>query len=114
MYPLIKCGEWDLNPRIPEEQGYRSFLAHSKLRTILLIDLRLWPGLAIPARHVLWLDNESYLYFNLIIFMIMEDKTTIATTNRRLFGTNGVRGIYGKDFTLDLVMDLTYSISIIF
>lgn len=30
---------------------------------------------------------------------------------QRLFGTNGVRGIYGKDLTNDLIIDLTYSIA---
>lgn len=30
---------------------------------------------------------------------------------QRLFGTNGVRGIYGKDLTNDLVIDLTYAIA---
>ena len=31
--------------------------------------------------------------------------------NKRLFGTNGVRGVYGKDLTFSLVMDLTYSLA---
>lgn len=30
---------------------------------------------------------------------------------QRLFGTNGVRGIYGKDLTNDLVIDLTYAMA---
>jgi len=30
---------------------------------------------------------------------------------QRLFGTNGVRGVYGKDLTNDLVIDLTYAIA---
>lgn len=30
---------------------------------------------------------------------------------QRLFGTNGVRGIYGKDLTNDLIIDLTYAIA---
>lgn len=29
----------------------------------------------------------------------------------RLFGTNGVRGVWGKDFTSDLVIDLSYAIA---
>lgn len=33
---------------------------------------------------------------------------------QRLFGTNGVRGIYGKDLTNDLVIDLTYAIATYF
>src|ERR687894_374521 len=34
--------------------------------------------------------------------------------NPRLFGTNGVRGVFGKDFTLDLVVDLSYSLATFF
>jgi phosphomannomutase / phosphoglucomutase len=30
---------------------------------------------------------------------------------QRLFGTNGVRGVYGKDLTNELVIDLTYAIA---
>jgi phosphomannomutase/phosphoglucomutase len=30
---------------------------------------------------------------------------------QRLFGTNGVRGVYGKDLTNDLIIDLTYAIA---
>lgn len=33
---------------------------------------------------------------------------------QRLFGTNGVRGIYGKDLTNDLVIELTYAIATYF
>jgi phosphomannomutase / phosphoglucomutase len=33
---------------------------------------------------------------------------------RRLFGTNGVRGIYGRELTLPLVIDLTYSLATYF
>jgi phosphomannomutase/phosphoglucomutase len=32
----------------------------------------------------------------------------------RLFGTNGVRGVFGKEFTLDLVVDLSYSLATFF
>ena len=35
----------------------------------------------------------------------MEDR------NRRLFGTNGVRGVFGSELTLDLIVDLSYSLS---
>ena len=31
--------------------------------------------------------------------------------NKRLFGTNGVRGIYGKELTFSLVIDLTYALA---
>jgi phosphomannomutase/phosphoglucomutase len=34
--------------------------------------------------------------------------------NPRLFGTNGVRGVFGKEFTLDLVVDLSYSLATFF
>ena len=34
--------------------------------------------------------------------------------NPRLFGTNGVRGVFGKELTLDLVVDLTYSLATYF
>jgi phosphomannomutase/phosphoglucomutase len=34
--------------------------------------------------------------------------------NTRLFGTNGVRGIFGKELTLDLVVDLSYSLATYF
>ena len=33
---------------------------------------------------------------------------------RRLFGTNGVRGIYGRELTLPFVIDLTYSLATYF
>jgi phosphomannomutase/phosphoglucomutase len=36
---------------------------------------------------------------------IMEDR------NGRLFGTNGVRGVFGSELTLDLIVDLSYSLS---
>jgi phosphomannomutase / phosphoglucomutase len=32
----------------------------------------------------------------------------------RLFGTNGIRGIFGKDLTIDLIVDLCYSIGTYF
>lgn len=34
--------------------------------------------------------------------------------NKRLFGTNGVRGIYGRELTIPLVIDLTYSLATYF
>jgi len=36
------------------------------------------------------------------------------TSRPRLFGTNGVRGIYNQELTLDLVIDLSYSLSTYF
>ena len=33
---------------------------------------------------------------------------------RRLFGTNGVRGIYGQELTIPFVIDLTYSLATYF
>ena len=41
----------------------------------------------------------------------MEEKES---NKRRLFGTNGVRGIYGKELTFPLVIDLTYALSTYF
>jgi len=35
-------------------------------------------------------------------------------SNPRLFGTNGVRGIFGKELTLHLVVDLSYSLATYF
>ena len=64
---VIGCGRWDLNPRIPKEQGFRNryFLAHSKLRTPNPVrDLRRWPGLATPA-------DSSYLYLMLNLSFIL-------------------------------------------
>ena len=34
--------------------------------------------------------------------------------NPRLFGTNGVRGVFGKELTLNLVVDLSYSLATYF
>src|ERR671938_169526 len=33
---------------------------------------------------------------------------------RRLFGTNGIRGIFGKEITFDLIIDLSYAIATYF
>ena len=41
---------------------------------------------------------------------IEENKSNV----QRLFGTNGVRGIYGRELTFPLVMDLTYSLATYF
>jgi hypothetical protein len=39
--PKFVCGGWDLNPRIPKEQGSRNVnVIHSKHRTRFLRDLR--------------------------------------------------------------------------
>jgi phosphomannomutase / phosphoglucomutase len=37
-----------------------------------------------------------------------------SNVQRRIFGTNGVRGIYGRELTLPLVIDLTYSLATYF
>ncbi|MGI0013358.1 MAG: phosphoglucosamine mutase, partial [Nitrososphaera sp.] len=37
-----------------------------------------------------------------------------AASRPRLFGTNGVRGVYGQDLTHDLVIDLCYSLATYF
>ena len=36
------------------------------------------------------------------------------TSRPRLFGTNGVRGVYGQEFTQDIVIDLCYALGIYF
>jgi phosphomannomutase/phosphoglucomutase len=41
---------------------------------------------------------------------VEENKSNV----QRLFGTNGVRGIYGRELTFPLVMDLTYSLATYF
>ena len=42
------------------------------------------------------------------------DENESNVQRRRLFGTNGVRGIYGRGLTLPLVIDLTYSLATYF
>lgn len=42
------------------------------------------------------------------------DNLKMAVKSERLFGTNGVRGIYGKDFTIEKIMDLSYSLATFF
>ena len=32
----------------------------------------------------------------------------------RLFGTNGVRGVFGEDLTLDLALEVSYSLATYF
>lgn len=52
------CGGWDLNPRIPKEQGSRNVnVIHSKHRTRFLRDLRRWPSLATPASNCLPIES---------------------------------------------------------
>ena len=56
--PKFKCGGWDLNPRIPKEQGSRNVnVIHSKHRTRFLRDLRRWPSLATPASNCLPIES---------------------------------------------------------
>ena len=50
-----RCGGWDLNPRIPKEQGFRNrFISWLILSFALYVsrDLRRWPGLATPADSI--------------------------------------------------------------
>jgi hypothetical protein len=63
--PVVWCGRWDLNPRIPKEQGYRSpfyFLTHSKLRT-LFYDEPCAVGQAWQPPQVINLIIDSQIYF---------------------------------------------------
>jgi len=46
--------------------------------------------------------------------MTIKTKENEPNVQRRLFGTNGVRGIYGRELTLPLVIDLTYSLATYF
>ena len=39
---------------------------------------------------------------------------TIPRSMGKLFGTNGVRGVFGKEFTLEFVHDLTLSLAVYF
>ncbi|MGH9878642.1 MAG: phosphoglucosamine mutase, partial [Nitrososphaerales archaeon] len=32
----------------------------------------------------------------------------------KLFGTNGIRGVFGKDLTLDLVLQISYTLATYF
>jgi phosphomannomutase / phosphoglucomutase len=46
--------------------------------------------------------------------MTIKIKENESNVQRRLFGTNGVRGIYGRELTLPFVIDLTYSLATYF
>ncbi|HKO40922.1 MAG TPA: phosphoglucosamine mutase [Nitrososphaeraceae archaeon] len=46
--------------------------------------------------------------------MTIKTKENEPNVQQRLFGTNGVRGIYGRELTLPLVIDLTYSLATYF
>src|ERR1041385_5207237 len=40
--------------------------------------------------------------------------TKISREDNRLFGTNGIRGIFGKDLTVDSIVDACYSLGTYF
>ena len=46
--------------------------------------------------------------------MTIKIRENESNVQRRLFGTNGVRGIYGRELTLPFVIDLTYSLATYF
>jgi phosphomannomutase / phosphoglucomutase len=51
---------------------------------------------------------------NLSIYRIAAFEDQMQTSGPRLFGTNGVRGVYGKELTHDLVIDLCYALGTYF
>ena len=52
----------------------------------------------------------------MLLILIITAKTMAKINERRarLFGTNGVRGIFGKDLTLESVIDLSHSLATYF
>jgi phosphomannomutase/phosphoglucomutase len=58
--------------------------------------------------HLASINSQIYLFLILYGINIMQK------SNPRLFGTNGVRGIFGKELTLHLVVDLSYSLATYF
>ena len=78
------CGRWDSNPRTPERQGPKPCAFDQAGR--------------LPQA----LCNNRQIYRYCIHCM------------GKLFGTNGVRGVFSEDFTLEFVHDLVLSISTYF
>jgi phosphomannomutase/phosphoglucomutase len=60
--------------------------------------------------HIHLASNNSQIYLFLIIYEI----NIMQNNNPRLFGTNGVRGVFGEELTLNLVVDLSYSLATYF
>ena len=60
--------------------------------------------------HIHLASNNSQIYLFLIIYEI----NIMQNNNPRLFGTNGVRGVFGEELTLNLIVDLSYSLATYF
>lgn len=60
--------------------------------------------------HIHLASNNSQIYLFLIIYEI----NIMQNNNPRLFGTNGVRGVFGEELTLNVVVDLSYSLATYF
>ena len=58
--------------------------------------------------HLASINSQIYL------FLIRYEINIMQKSNPRLFGTNGVRGVFGKELTLHLVVDLSYSLATYF
>ena len=58
--------------------------------------------------HLASINSQIYL------FLILYEINIMQKSNPRLFGTNGVRGVFGKELTLHLVVDLSYSLATYF
>ena len=78
------CGRWDLNPRTPKRQGPKPCAFDQAGR--------------LPQRTCHY--TQIYLLLNKRV--------------AKFFGTNGIRGIFGEDFTLEFIHDMTLSIAAYF
>ena len=58
--------------------------------------------------HLASINSQIYL------FLILYEINIMQKSNPRLFGTNGVRGVFGKELTLHLIVDLSYSLATYF
>ena len=58
--------------------------------------------------HLASINSQIYL------FLILYEINIMQKSNPRLFGTNGVRGVFGEELTLNLVVDLSYSLATYF
>ncbi len=120
---LLKwCGGWDSNPRIPKEQGCRRQPAHSKLRTPFLsskaketcaVDRAWRPP---PAQYCKSHQPNLSIYSKAAVKNNIEREKYMQASNvrPRLFGTNGVRGVYGQELNHDIVIDLCYALGTYF
>ena len=60
--------------------------------------------------HIHLASNNSQIY----LFLIIYEVNIMQNNNPRLFGTNGVRGVFGEELTLNVVVDLSYSLATYF